>query len=91
MQILNEKDPIGLHCGVHDLKGGDLLVWMVAAILDQDVDRADLLGDPSEEIPVRLVADENLDAWFLPLLTAGQDINSEDARPRTEVITPHLQ
>src|SRR5690348_8240344 len=63
----------------------------MAAVVDHDVDPRHLLDEPTPEVRVGLVADEDLDAFGLMRLTFGGDVDAVDAAVLPEVAAPHRQ
>jgi hypothetical protein len=63
----------------------------VAAVLDDDVDRAGALAQTAQEVAVLLVADDDIDAVLGERRAARVDVDADDAGLAAEVVLPHLQ
>jgi hypothetical protein len=61
------------------------------AVVDHDVESADLVANPSQKSRVGLVADVDPEACFSMHRRRGIDIDADDSRGRSEVFPPHAQ
>jgi hypothetical protein len=72
------------------LKGHDLLLWEMAAIVDNDINGLNLLFKSRPEITVALIANEHSDGFVLVCPTSRLDIDAINLAARPEVVPPHL-
>jgi hypothetical protein len=91
VQILHEEHAIPRDPWVHLFERRELLAHRVPAVIDDDVDRTEPVGEGAQKGAVLLVPDEDGDPLSLHRLAAWVDVDAEDACPRSEVLTPHLQ
>jgi len=91
MQVLDQEDSAVPYRRPHLLEGGDLLGHGVTTVLDQYIDRADLLAQSAKERPILLVTKDDLDAGAGHARAAGIDVDTNDPGVRAEIVPPHLQ
>jgi hypothetical protein len=72
------------------LKSGDLLRWLVAAVVDQNVYWRKLGSQLSKKRAICLIADEYFDPFFFETLASRIDVYSVDDGPVAEITLPHL-
>lgn len=72
-------------------KGDHLLLHAVTTIIDQNVDGRDLLTQFAEKSAIRLIADENLGVGVSEFRATRVDIDANNLRIWTEVISPELE
>ena len=71
--------------------GSNLLLHRVAAVIDQDVDGRQGLGQGCEELAIALVTDEDLRTGLFEAFAVRVDVDPEELGIRAEVVAPHLQ
>src|SRR5262249_42526187 len=91
VNVLPQVDALRLNVQVQLLERDDLLRHRVPAVVDENVDPGDGVAHLGKEGAVGLVADENGGRRVLELPAARVDVDTDDARPGSEVVMPHLQ
>jgi hypothetical protein len=75
----------------HRLKRFDLLMGLMPAVIDQNVDRRDGLAEALPERGASLVPDEDMDVIMFVGPARRFDIDAVDVGSATEVVLPHLK
>src|SRR5262245_18694976 len=68
----------------------DLLLWLMATIVYDDIKRWHLSAKFTPEQAVGLVANENLDGVVFISARVRFDVDAVDERLRTKILAPHL-
>src|SRR5215470_8256422 len=89
MEVLTGVDPVRVHVRIQLLECRNLLLHPVTTIVDEDVDSWHLFADTGEKRPVRLVANEYPDPFFLELFAHRIYVDSDHLRTGSEVVAPH--
>jgi len=91
VQILDDVHTIARHEWIEVLEGGDDIVHMVAAVIQDGVGYSELINYRVEESQVRLTSNADMDSGRLKLSTFAVDVYADNRRVRAEVALPHLQ
>lgn len=91
VHLLAEINASGGDVWKHGLESGNLLLRLVAAIVDQDINLRDLLPKRPPKQRVRLVADEDSGSVLFVDTASGFDVDTIDVTSVTEVFVPHRQ
>jgi hypothetical protein len=63
----------------------------MTAVVDNDVEGAELLDEGAQELRVGLIADPHLDLRLCEPCASWNDVHSDDPSERAQVLLPQLQ
>ena len=90
VQVFAQVHPVRNHQREQCLEGSNLLLHGVPAVVDQDVDGRQRVGQRAQELAIALVANEDLHAGLFEALAVRVDVDAEDLGLGAEVVAPHL-
>ncbi len=91
MNVFADIHPTGLEVWQHFLKGCNLLIGSMAAIIYQDVNFAYLFFEGRPKLTILLVAYENRHIVSLVFLTFWFDIDAINMASVAKIGSPHIQ
>jgi hypothetical protein len=91
MMILDHINPISFQSRVEVLEGCEHVAHHVAAIVQDDVGRTELVEEGLQEFCVLLGSDANLDLILFVVLALRDDVDSDNCGMWAKIPLPHLK
>src|SRR4051812_27920429 len=88
VDVLAHVDPAGPHMRYEFLKCYDLLLWVVPAVVDDDVHDGHVLAEPLPESAIGLIAHEDASVLVFVDLARIVDVDAVNMALRTKVVPP---